>query len=402
MTVHPVFDDFAAYSGEPEPDIFIDWLGARFPRRLLDPWPGFLYEAVKPDPGEEIFEWIDLLTAAVEATDQFTMVELGAGWGRWGLRGAMAARQRGIANIAVRLVEAEPQHAAWARECVALNGLSDTVKVIEGAISYAGAPVLFTIDYPGLDAATWYGQEVSNGSTIAAPTEEIYLGKQIQRTPDGRGFIEASAVTLEEVMADLHRIDVLDADLQGAEMTLVENAMEAMTAKVALAHIGTHGEAIEGFLRDRFRHFGWQCRWDFAGGGVRETPFGEITFQDGVQTWVNPELAHSAHREVAALSSTGAGDHEEAGVHFEQLVRELEEKLSTLQSSTTETTNRLETLEAQHDAMKGQLGVLTNGVRDWLLPTLAKHSAAITRRRRPLRMLRPFGKHLYSRVKFKP
>lgn len=31
---------------------------------------------------EEYFEWIDLLEAVTEATGEFTMIELGAGWGR--------------------------------------------------------------------------------------------------------------------------------------------------------------------------------------------------------------------------------------------------------------------------------------------------------------------------------
>ena len=36
-----------------------------------------------PSVGEEYFEWIDLLESVLAADDKFTMVELGAGWGRW-------------------------------------------------------------------------------------------------------------------------------------------------------------------------------------------------------------------------------------------------------------------------------------------------------------------------------
>src|SRR5436190_22867975 len=127
---HPIFQQFQGYAGPCEADMWIDWIGARFPRHLIAPFPAAeAEEFYHPPYGEEYFEWIDLLSAVATARDRFTMVELGAGWGRWGIRGAMAARQRGIAELDIRLVEAEPQHAEWDRECVALNGLSDAASV---------------------------------------------------------------------------------------------------------------------------------------------------------------------------------------------------------------------------------------------------------------------------------
>src|ERR1043166_4091781 len=108
---HPIFQQFQAYPGPREAETWIDWIGARFPRRLIAPFP--VAEAAEfshPGCDEEYFEWIDLLSAVAAAKDRFTMVELGAGWGRWGIRGALAARQRGISRLDIRLVEAEPQH----------------------------------------------------------------------------------------------------------------------------------------------------------------------------------------------------------------------------------------------------------------------------------------------------
>src|ERR1700716_3396443 len=123
MKHHPIFQQFRGYAGSLDPDIWIDWIGARFPRRLIAPFPTAEAEEFShPTCAEEYFEWIDLLTAVAAAQDRFPMLELGAAWGRWGIRAALAARQRGIAKIDIRLVEAEPQHAQWARECVALNG----------------------------------------------------------------------------------------------------------------------------------------------------------------------------------------------------------------------------------------------------------------------------------------
>jgi len=296
MTVHPVFQQFNVQQGPADPNVFHDWLGGLYPRHLIDTWPSMATEAVQPVAGEELFEWIDVLTAASEASGRFAMVELGAGWGRWGIRGALAARHRGLTDIDVRLVEAEPLHCEFARECVVLNGLSASVRLIEAAISYSGQQVPFIVSSESvIDARTNYGQWVYDGQTAVLPSGETYLGREVYRY-GGHGCIYVESITLEEVLAGLDRVDLLDADLQGAEKSLVENAMEVMTAKVALAHFGTHGAEIEELMRDQFRRYGWKCRWDFSLGGVRDTPYGPTDFQDGVQAWVNPALIPSSPR----------------------------------------------------------------------------------------------------------
>src|SRR5436190_9555453 len=48
--------------------------------------------AIYPRLDQEYFEWTDLLEAVLDADKSFTMVELGAGFGRWSARGALAAR----------------------------------------------------------------------------------------------------------------------------------------------------------------------------------------------------------------------------------------------------------------------------------------------------------------------
>ena len=43
------------------------------------------------------------------------MIELGAGWGKWIVSGAVAARRCGIDSLVIG-VEAEPEHYKWMRE----------------------------------------------------------------------------------------------------------------------------------------------------------------------------------------------------------------------------------------------------------------------------------------------
>jgi hypothetical protein len=68
------------------------------------PWP--------PKADEEYFEWLSLLAAALEAPDVLTFVEAGAGYGRWSIRAAAAARALGKPYRLV-CVEAEPTHFGW-------------------------------------------------------------------------------------------------------------------------------------------------------------------------------------------------------------------------------------------------------------------------------------------------
>lgn len=68
-----------------------------------------------PPFDEEYFEWIDLLEAVAAAKDRFTMLELGAGFGRWTARAAAAAKQRDL-SYSLIAVEAEPTHFDWMRE----------------------------------------------------------------------------------------------------------------------------------------------------------------------------------------------------------------------------------------------------------------------------------------------
>ena len=71
------------------------------------PYPAF---------NEGYIEWIDLLESVVAARKSYTMIELGAGMGRWAVRAASAVRHYNP-NLPFRLiaVEAEPTHFEWMR-----------------------------------------------------------------------------------------------------------------------------------------------------------------------------------------------------------------------------------------------------------------------------------------------
>ena len=89
MQHHPIFDKFPPYKGIRPAGMDVHYTGAMFPSawhdRVGEP-EKLDYVAPIPKLNEEYFEWIDLLTAVDEAhlRNHFTMIELGAGHGRWG------------------------------------------------------------------------------------------------------------------------------------------------------------------------------------------------------------------------------------------------------------------------------------------------------------------------------
>jgi hypothetical protein len=74
------------YIGDRVRDDIVAWEDKRTELTATPDLPPFDYE---------YFEWVDLLQAVKEAENTFTIVEVGAGYGRWSSRAALAARQLG-------------------------------------------------------------------------------------------------------------------------------------------------------------------------------------------------------------------------------------------------------------------------------------------------------------------
>lgn len=123
---HKVFLDFRHWTGLVPAGFEADFLGSRYRTSFFMLWPPRLHDRhiapEYPPFDDEYFEWIDLLEAVAGATNRFTMLELGAGFGRWTARAAAAAQQRNLEYTLVA-VEAEPTHFDWMLQNLQDNGL---------------------------------------------------------------------------------------------------------------------------------------------------------------------------------------------------------------------------------------------------------------------------------------
>jgi len=76
-------------------------------------------------------------------------------------------------------------------------------------------------------------------------------------------------------------------DVQGAEAVVLSESAYALDSRIKRVHIGTHSPSIEAQLRDLFRELDWEPVHDYAMGGLRQTDWGQIGFEDGCQGWKN-------------------------------------------------------------------------------------------------------------------
>ena len=93
------------------------------------------------------------------------------------------------------------------------------------------------------------------------------------------------------ILANYDVLDLVDIDVQGEEVRVISSVLAMINEKVKRLHIGTHSPSIEEQLIEILSIQGWKCVRSYRTGQVNETPYGHITFQDGIQTWVNQRFA---------------------------------------------------------------------------------------------------------------
>lgn len=356
---HPLVRSYSLPPSPNLPEFDVDFLGVRT-RRAFDAGMKNARNAPQtpsyPPFDNEYFEWIDVLEAVEEATDTFVMIDLGAGYGRWSVRAALALRQRGACQFTCAAVEAEPDHFRWLCHHLHDNDLHPSDhELIWGAVTAQPGLVPFWIG----NASGWYGQAVAEHPVNPPPgirarrrlRARSALGMPPVSATD-EAVVWVPSITLREVLAAYPRVDLIDMDIQGAELDVVTSAIDLLTQRVRRVSIGTHSASIEEGLRQLFQSEGWQNRNDYQCHSTAVTPYGEIHFGDGVQTWVNPLLAPGAPQVLEQHSrDSGLGPLLKARRQAAHATRRLED----LKSKNARLQEQCRSLEAQLDsALKGR------------------------------------------------
>jgi FkbM family methyltransferase len=298
---HPVMHHFGCWEGDVDAGWSVNFLGVRTRvaffsmfEQLADFSRQRHVITTHPVANEDYFEWIALLESVVEARDRYTMIELGAGYGKWLANAALAVRQ--YSGIPCRLlgIEAEPRHFAWMKEHMRDNGIpSASTRLIRAAVAPADGRVWFHVG----DAADWYGQAIADDVPVQQERRPFgaYPRAVLRRfrgqEPAGRRVERVRAISLASLLAEEDFVDFVDIDVQGAEAAVLESAADPVDLLVRRIYVGTHSRENEDRIRELFRSLRWENVDDYAFASENETPWGAISFQDGVQTWLNPKLA---------------------------------------------------------------------------------------------------------------
>jgi FkbM family methyltransferase len=292
---HPVFNRFHPWSGDVDHGWSVNFLGVRTRDEFIAGMTGASpslnpqVQTVLPSVDEEYLEWIDVLEAVVGGNGAFTMIELGAGWGRWLMNAAAAARASDRLPVHLVGVEAEPTHFRWMQQHFEDNDVDEgSLTLIEAAVAAQAGWVRFHVG----DPSAWYGQAIDpNPHTGTSPSVDRPAAFPVApASRDERRIIDVRAVSLQSILGGLGRVDLIDLDVQGAEAEVLESAETMLSGQVKRVHIGTHSAENERRLHELFARLRWTNLNDYQCGAEVETPWGCVSFQDGVQTWLNPTL----------------------------------------------------------------------------------------------------------------
>jgi FkbM family methyltransferase len=223
----------------------------------------------------ELTEWQAMLDAIEDASGRLTVLELGAGIGRWIVNAVVAQRQyRPELKHRLIAVEPEPAHFRWMKQHARNNGLrrwsrAGSCKLMEAAVSGKAGRERFFFG----DPMDWYGQ------ALVRPENE---GADLPVT-------EVRTVTLSNLLKPLDHVDLLDIDIQGAELEVLAEAAPAL-GRVRRIHVETHSQEIDQRLPEVLERAAGQWRQEIAIplGARLSTPLGEADFAGGgAQLWRN-------------------------------------------------------------------------------------------------------------------
>ncbi len=235
---------------------------------------------------EDYFEWIDLLTAIDRARGTFSMIEFGAGYGRWIANAAAALRRHKGTPLTAHLVGVEASRSRFdlmVLNC-AMNDMPPTgVDMIRAACTPDGRPMFMGVSDD-------YGSAVVDDPKVLAlfngvPVEQLWV-----EDDTGKKFLieKMPGIRVQDLLRE--PVDFIDFDIQGAETEVIPAAIDALDEFAKLVHVGTHSATADAVAAATFHLHDWRPRWMFPAAMFNQTPFGAFRFIDGIQSWENPRF----------------------------------------------------------------------------------------------------------------
>jgi FkbM family methyltransferase len=257
--------------------------------------------------GETYFEIADWFYSALDASDRYVAVSLGAAYG-FQLVGAWKTLQA-VNPMPAHLVAVEPVpvNCQWTRKHMVDNGINpDEHSIIQAALGADNEPILFPIGAPGTGVTSAIGVNAAASRQVyvdlfqqSGQSERILRNIFLYNSTGvsqelGLGYTGelkfVSALTLRDVLSPFERIDLLEVDIQRSELDVIAPAFDIVNRKVRRVHVGTHGRDIHAALRALFSDAGWQIVFDYPPDSRHKTERGVLELGDGILTARNPAV----------------------------------------------------------------------------------------------------------------
>ncbi len=238
---------------------------------------------------DAVFEWLDICESIECATDNYTFVELGAGYARWSVIAYYIASILRPLFTKLVIVEAEPTHFGWVIDNLEMNNINvENHEIYQGAIDDTEKIVQFEIG----DPSKCYGQSIVNDNLVNMLYRKIrcWRQKKFKTGQYNLDVLNVKTYTLNSILSDIDYVDMIHMDIQGKEFDVLKSSADIINKKVKRLHIGTHSVKIEENIRELMLNNNWSCLRDYKRNKINDTPFGKIEFGDGIQTWINPAL----------------------------------------------------------------------------------------------------------------
>ncbi|MBT3532228.1 MAG: hypothetical protein HN478_00010 [Rhodospirillaceae bacterium] len=256
--------------------------------------------------GETFFEFAAIHEAVRAARDRFVMIELGGGYAARSVDAHQLLQSLNPMPSQLVIVEAEPTHFQWAKRHLAANGIDPKDHwLINAAVSVDTDPILFmqgagvyfngNVTPENLDVII--ERIIDMGASEKVLKNLLMGGRCGMKIPynsdageDLFDYAYVSAMPLNDILGPLTHVDLMDIDIQGAEDSVIEPAIEMLNARVKRLHIGTHGADIHAGLWDLFFENEWACEFDYPPFQENETPWGSFKTVDGILHLSNMRL----------------------------------------------------------------------------------------------------------------
>jgi FkbM family methyltransferase len=273
-----IINRYANTSIRPSPNHVTNFLGVRIRPDFFPNILSGLAGAVQPIPipanwHADIAEWASCLRALDLSGDRFAMLELGCGWGCWMNNLGVAAKSAGK-KVKLFGVEADQEHLRYAELALADNGITESEYILtHGIAGKSGNAALF----PKIESGINWG-----GSAIFNPSDA-----QCRKAVGSGQYVRIPIVDISALIEKEEKIDLLHVDIQGAELDLLTEIIDLLSAKIRYVFIGTHSKQIEGGLFDLFMsRNAWKLEMERA--AIFQLIDGRpVVTGDGVQGWRN-------------------------------------------------------------------------------------------------------------------